>query len=129
MDWVWDLYKGYVLKRLARAGNKDPSDDEVQAEFARTLGDSTVTVLVQEPWQNSVRFRRLARYDWDEARELLQDPMAYLLTHFGGGKFKLNFHQGWNFVSTQNFKPEGEPRWKHLPDIGDDPTSSEGPAP
>lgn len=118
MEWVWELYKGFVFKHLARTGNEHPTDAEVQAAFIRTLSESTVTVLVQEPWQNSVRFRTLARYDWEEARELLQDPMGYLFKTFGGGKFKLNFHQGWNFITTQNFKPEGQPTWKHLPDIG-----------
>ena len=81
------------------------------------LGESTVTVLVQEPWQGSVRFKALARYDWDEMTGLLEDPMNYLQGCFGGGKFKLNFHQGWNFIATQNFKPEGEPKWKDLAEI------------
>ena len=83
----------------------------------RTLGESTVTVLVQEPWQGSVRFKALARYDWDEMTGLLEDPMNYLQGCFGGGKFKLNFHQGWNFIATQNFKPEGEPKWRELAEI------------
>lgn len=117
MEWIWKLYKGYIYKELARAGNADPSDEEVQARFMRTLGESTVTVLVQEPWQNSVRFKALARYEWGEMSGLIDDPIKYLHENFGGGKFKLNFHQGWNFVSTQNFKPEGDPKWKDLPAI------------
>jgi hypothetical protein len=115
MEWVWGLYKEYVHKHLTRAGNEAPSDQEVQETFLKILSESTLTVLVQEPWQNSVRFRELARYRWGEMTPLLQDPTAYLLEHFGGGKFKLNFHQGWNFVATQNFKPPGEPRWMNLP--------------
>ena len=81
------------------------------------LGETTVTVLVQEPWQNSIRFKALVRYQWQEMKPLIGDPMTYLLDNFGGGKFKLNFHQGWNFIATQNFKPEGEPKWKDLPAI------------
>ena len=93
------------------------TDDEMQLAFMKLLGGTTVTVLVQEPWQNSVRFKALAKYQWGEMSELLQDPMVYLAENFGGGKFKLNFHEGWNFIATQNFKPQGEPKWKDLPGI------------
>ncbi len=117
MEWVWELYKRYVHKQLARTGNENPTDEEVQQAFVKTLSESKVTVLVQEPWQNSVRFKALARYERVEMTALIHDPMNYLLEHFGGGKFKLNFHQGWNFVATQNFKPQGEPRWKDMPEI------------
>ena len=83
MEWVWELYKDFIYKRLARAGNEDPSDDEVQHTFMKVLSESTVTVLVQEPWQNSVRFKELARYEWGQMPALIQDPMAYLLAQFG----------------------------------------------
>lgn len=117
MEWVWEIYKGYICKQFAREGNKDPSEEEKQLAFMKLLGKSTVTVMVQEPWQNTVRFKALARYEWEEMTGLIQDPMTYLLEHFGGGKFKLNFHDGWNFITTQNFRPEGEPKWKALPEI------------
>ena len=100
MEWVWELYKSFVLKSLARAGNNDPTDELVQHTFMKTLSASTLTLLVQEPWQNSVRFKKLAHYDWDEMRPLIDDPMNFLLEHFGGGKFKVNFHEGWNFIAT-----------------------------
>jgi hypothetical protein len=117
MEWVWELYNKYVRKHLARRGVPEPADAELEAEFFRILGESTVTVLVQEPWQNSVRFKGLARYSGTDMLPLLAEPEAFLLSHFGGGKFKLNFHQGWNFVATRNFKPEGESRWEELPEI------------
>ena len=117
MEWVWEIYKGYVVKHLERSGNAAPSDEELENTFLKILGKSTVTVLVQEPWQNSVRFKGLARYSVPDNMELLNDTMNYLLEHFGGGKFKLNFHLGWNFVATQNFKPEGDPKWMELPEI------------
>ena len=117
MEWVWELFKGYVHKQLAREGKESPTDDEVQQAFMKLLTESTVTVLVQEPWQGSVRFKGLARYDHGQMTDLIRDPMQYLLENFGGGKFKLNFHQVWNFVATQNFKPQGEPKWKDLPAI------------
>ncbi len=118
MDWVWTLYKKYVTKQLAKAGAAHPTDDELEQAFFKALSESSVTVLVQEPWQNSVRFKGLARGPVLEMMDLINDPMGYLFEHYGGGKFKLNFHQGWHFVATQNFKPQGEPRWQDLPDIG-----------
>jgi hypothetical protein len=117
MEWIWGLYENFVRKQLAAEGKENPTDDELQRTFMEILSDSTVTVLVQEPWQNSVRFKALARYEWGTMSGLIGDPMQYLLEQFGGGKFKLNFHRGWNFVATQNFKPQGEPKWKNLPEI------------
>ena len=117
MEWLWPLFQPYIRKQFERNGRTDPTDEELQEAFIRLVGETSVTVLVQEPWRGSVRFKGLARYEATENFELLNDPMAYLFEKFGGGKFKLNFHQGWNFVATQNFKPEGEPRWKEMPEI------------
>lgn len=117
MEWVWELYGAYVRKKLSRQGIDEVPDETLEAEFFRLLARSTVTVLVQEPWQNSVRFKGLARYSGHDMLPLLEDPESYLLAHFGGGKFKLNFHDGWNFVATRNFKPDGEPKWVDLPEI------------
>ena len=36
---------------------------------------------------------------------------------YGGGKFKMNLHHGLHFVNTKNFKPDGEPRWKEVPEF------------
>lgn len=117
MEWVWILYKEYVNKQLRNSEEEKSPAEKVQETFLRILAESTVTVLVQEPWQNSVRFKGLARYDSNNMMELLNDPMNFLLKNFGGGKFKLNFHHGWNFVATKNFKPEGKPKWKEMPAI------------
>ena len=117
MDWVWKLYEKFVRKSFARAGEAEPSEEALQEAFLGLLADSTVTILVQEPWQNSVRFKGLARHRVVDNFALIEDPMGYLFDHYGGGKFKLNFHHGWQFVATQNFKPQGEPRWHELPGI------------
>ncbi len=117
MEWVWDIYKGYVVKHLQQSGISNPSDEELEAAFLQTLSDSTVTILVQEPWRNSVRFKGLARHNVPDCMELLHAPMDYLFERYGGGKFKVNFHLGWHFVATQNFKPEGEAKWVELPEI------------
>lgn len=117
MEWVWALYEDYIIKDLTRRGVDAPSDAQLEAAFLEVLSESTVTVLVQEPWRNSVRFKGLARYEADEMFDLLNDPEGFLTAHFGGGKFKLNFHHEWHFVATQNFKPKGAPKWKTLPEI------------
>lgn len=117
MEWVWELYKNYITKQVAQAGTGAPTEAELEQAFLESLSESTITVLVQEPWQNSVRFKRLARFQVKERFDLLNDPMRFLAEHYGGGKFKLNFHRGWHFVATQNFKPQGEPKWKTLPEI------------
>lgn len=117
MDWVWALYRKYIIKALKGGGNFSPSEAEIEAAFLKALAKSTITVLVQEPWMNSVRFKGLHRASVADLTDLLYDPMTWLHARYGGGKFKLNFHEGWNFVATQNFKPEGAPKWKDLPEI------------
>ena len=117
MDWVWKLYSKYILSNLKQRGIDAPTDAQVEQAFLGALADSYVTILVQEPFQNSVRFKGLARDSVLTMMPLIQDPMGYLFTHYGGGKFKLNFHHGWNFVATRNFKPDGPPIWNSLPEI------------
>lgn len=117
MEWLWPVFKEYVTKELARSGIRHPTDDEMATSFYDIVGSCSVTVLVQEPWQNSVRFKTLARLDSAQAGDLYADPMQWLRERYGGGKFKLNFHKGWHFVATQNFKLDGEPRWKTSPDL------------
>ena len=111
MEWLWELYKEYVTKELERSGRDSPTEEEIQKTFLRILSESTISVLVQEPWQNTVRFKGLAKCKANKMMDLVRDPMRYLQEKFGGGKFKLNFHHGWNFVATKNFKPKGEPKW------------------
>lgn len=115
MDWVWQLYEGYILKLLKRRGITEPRDEELETLFVEALRDSTVTILVQEPWLGSVRFKCLAKYDAADIFELFNNPFEFLSSKYGGGKFKINFHHGWNFVATKNFKPAGEPLWMSLP--------------
>ncbi len=117
MDWVWTLYSKYIMAELQQQGNDAPTDEQIESAFLAALAESSITILVQEPFQNSVRFKGLARDTVLSMSSLLSDPMTYLAERFGGGKFKLNFHRGWNFVATRNFKPEGEPQWMDLPEI------------
>jgi len=121
VDWVWPLYEKYVRKGLRNRGVDEPDQERLRSEFLKTLAASRVTVLVQEPWRGSVRFKCLARFDSDSMFDLLNDPETYLKERFGGGKFKVNFHEGWNFVATRNFKPEGDPLWVDLPELEPQP--------
>jgi len=117
MEWLWPLFEPYIRKHFERRGVASPPEESLHDAFVRLTGTVTVTILVQEPWRGSVRFKGLDRLQAADAMELLHDPETYLFERFGGGKYKLNFHEGWNFVATQNFKPEGEPRWRDLPGI------------
>lgn len=117
MEWLWTLFEPYVRKQFERRGVEHPSETDLHAAFTRLVSECTVTILVQEPWRGSVRFKGLDKLPATEAFDLLNDPEGYLFGRFGGGKFKLNFHEGWNFVATQNFKPDGEPAWEDLPGI------------
>ena len=115
MEWVRQLYAPYVRRTFKWENRQEMSAEDLQARFEQVFSESVVTVLVQEPWHGTVRFKGLAHYYADEVGDLLVDPMVYLFEHYGGGKFKLNFHHGWNFVATINFKPQGEPRWLDMP--------------
>ena len=117
MNWVWELYEKYIRKKLSNSGNHSPTDAELERAFLHAMSQSSVTILVQVPIPNSVRFKGLARGSVLEMMDLIHQPMEYLFERYGGGKFKLNFHEGWHFVSTKNFKPEGEPLWEDLPEI------------
>ncbi len=105
------------MRLFSRRGISEPTDEEAEAMFIEVLRDSTITILVQEPWQGSVRFKCLAKYDAADIFELFNGPFEFLSSSFGGGKFKINFHHGWNFVATKNFKPAGDPLWMGLPSL------------
>ena len=115
--WAWVLIENYVDRCLEDRGTTNPTAQETLAEVARLWPDLTCTILVQEPWQGTVRFKRLVRLRADEMRPFLESPESFIRDRFGGGKFKLNIHHGMHFVNTKNFKPEGPPRWQALPEL------------
>jgi hypothetical protein len=117
VEWIQKLYEPYIRRTFKWEQHPDVSPTEMQARFERVFCESIVTILVQEPWQGTVRFKGLARHYADEIGELIVDPIVYLSTHYGGGKFKLNFHHGWNFVATINFKSQGAAKWQELPEV------------
>ncbi|MGH7266547.1 MAG: hypothetical protein ACREMB_17125 [Candidatus Rokuibacteriota bacterium] len=118
--WAWVLLEPYVDRRLEARRLPSPTPQDVLREVASLWPDLSCTLMVQEPWQNSIRFKRLVRLRGDEMRPFLADPEGFLRERFGGGKFKMNFHDGMNFVSTRNFKIPGPSRWEPLPELPDD---------
>ena len=109
--WAWVLIEPYVDKRLEARGIASPTAQETLEELARLWSDLSCTLLVQEPWQGTIRFNRLLKLSGDAMRVFLASPEAFIRERFGGGKFKVNFHHGLHFISTKNFKPPGPPRW------------------
>ena len=114
--WAWALLEPYVDRRLETRVTPAPTPQDVLEEVARLWPDLSCTLLVQEPWQGTIRFKRLLRLVGDEMRPFLAAPEAFLRERFGGGKFKVNFHHRLSFVSTKNFRIVGEPRWESLPE-------------
>jgi hypothetical protein len=117
MEWVKKLYDPYIRRTFKWEQQSDITAEQWQERFEKVFSESIITVLVQEPWHGTVRFKGLAHCYTDESGSLIEDPMKYLLQHYGGGKFKLNFHHGLNFVATMNFKPDGLEKWHDLPGI------------
>ncbi len=118
--WAWVLIEDYVDRSLETRGAPSPTARETLVEVARMWPDLSCTILVQEPWQGTVRFKRLLRLRGDEMRPFLDAPVEFIQDRFGGGKFKLNIHHGMHFVNTKNFKPEGPPRWQSAPELQED---------
>jgi hypothetical protein len=118
--WAWVLLEDYVERSLAARGNARPTPPEVLGEVARLWPDLSCTILVQEPWQGTIRFKRLVRLSGEAMRPFLEAPEAFIRDRFGGGKFKMNLHHGMHFVSTKNFKPDGPPRWHSVPELAEE---------
>ena len=113
--WCWELLEPYLRRNLLNRGVERPGKRDVLGEFGRVWPEITATIGVQEPWAGTIRFKWLVRLPSTEMEPLLAEPEGWLADRFGGGKFKMNLHHGMHFVSTKNFKPEGDPKWKHAP--------------
>ena len=114
-DWVWKLYEPYLRKEAERRGIARPSTGKLAKVLAEFWPDCSARLMVQEPWMGTIRFKPLAKYDARSVLSLVEAPEAHIREYFGGGKFKINFYHGMNFVATKNFKPDGPPVWKDLP--------------
>jgi hypothetical protein len=115
--WCWELIEPYLRRNLLNGGIERPTRVQLLQEFGRVWPAFTITVGVQEPHAGTIRFKWLARLTPAETAPFLDDPAGWLGARYGGGKFKVNLHHGMHFVSTKNFKPDGEPRWQDLPEL------------
>ena len=115
--WCWDLIEPYLKRNLINRGVERPSRLQTLEEFARVWPGFTATLGVQEPFAGTIRFKWLVRLSATEMAPFLEDPAGWIAARYGGGKFKLNLHHGMHFVTTKNFKPEGEPRWRDVPEL------------
>lgn len=115
--WCWELIEPYLRRTLLNRGVERPTRAQVLAEFGRVWPDLTATIGVQEPFAGTIRFKWLARLGPSEMEPFLADPTGWIQVRWGGGKFKMNLHHGLHFVSTKNFKPDGEPRWPSAPEL------------
>lgn len=115
--WCWALIEPYLRSTLVARGLARPSRRELLEEFGRVWPEMTATIGVQEPFAGTIRFKWLTRLSAAEMTPFLDDPGGWIYTRYGGGKFKVNLHHGMHFVSTKNFKPDGEPRWAQAPEL------------
>jgi hypothetical protein len=115
--WCWELLEPYLRRNLLNRGVEHPTRRDVLEEFARVWPDVTATIGVQEPWAGTIRFKWLTRLPSGDMEPFLAEPEAWIRASFGGGKFKMNLHHGMHFVTTKNFKPAGEPKWKDAPEL------------
>ncbi len=115
--WCWELIEPYLRRNLVNRGVEHPTRRQILEEFGRVWPELTVTIGVQEPHLGTIRFKWLVRLASVEMAPFLEDPVAWLQARYGGGKFKMNLHHGLHFVTTKNFKPDGEPRWRDAPEL------------
>ena len=114
MDWLWPMYKEHIFRVLCLAKDADPDQAVLQERYLLSLSASTATLYVMEPVGDTIRFMGLGRWPLPEAAGLLSDPNGFIADNFGGGKFKVNFHDGLTFVGTHNFRTYGEERWREM---------------
>jgi hypothetical protein len=115
--WCWELIEPYLRRNLLNDGVERPTRVQLLLEFGRVWPAFTATIGVQEPFAGTIRFKWLTRLAAPDMEPFLEDPTGWLRGRYGGGKFKMNLHHGMHFVSTKNFKPEGEPRWREAPEL------------
>jgi len=122
MEWVFNTFSEYLENDFKkRIGTPNPTVTDLWQAFQVLFPAISARLLVQEPVGNTVRFKPLAFYHADEMGPLIDAPLEYLKQHFGGGKFKINFYHGMQFIATINFKPEGPEIWRNLPEMENDP--------
>ena len=115
--WVWKLFTGeaypYIRRTLKHEKGAPPTHDDILQKFNQVYEASVVKTLVMELVGLGLEFQELSTHahGTQEFTGLMRDPIGSLARAFGGGKFKLCFYYGDQFVATQNFKVPGQPKW------------------
>ena len=118
--WVWKLFTGeaypYIRRTLKHQKGAPPTDEEIRGKFDEVYRHSTVKIMVIELVGMLLEFQELAIHPYGSAEfsGLMSDPFGSLSKRFGGGKYKISFYYGDQFVATQNFKVGGAPKWNMM---------------
>ena len=122
--WIKKAFRDYYKPKLRRELKYDPSQNEMDLRFEEIYCRCNCILLVGVNEGVAVQFYEIARFNKAEVDGFRSNPEEYFFNRFGGGWFKLNFYEGPTFIVCVNFKPKGEPKWKHLVT-----EKSEGPPP
>ena len=117
MDWLWPIYQEHVYRVMCLSQDDDVEQSALQHRYLQSLSNSTATLYVMEPVGDTIRFRGLGRWRLAEVPGLLSDPNGFIADNFGGGKYKVNFHDGLTFVGTHNFRTYGEESWRDMEEM------------
>lgn len=112
--WVKNAFRDYYKPKLRRELKRDPTQEELDKRFEEIYSRVNCTLLVGANEGVAIVFYEIARFTLEEFNSFRDNAEQYIFGQFGGGNFKLNFYEGPSFIVTVNFKPQGEPKWKHL---------------
>ena len=112
--WIKKAFRDYYKPKLRRELNRAPSQQEIDRRFEEIYTRSNSILLVGINEGVAIQFYEIARFTKEEVNSFRNNPEEYIFNRFGGGWFKLNFYEGPTFIVCVNFKPKGEPKWKHL---------------
>ena len=114
LEWIKKVLRDYYKPKLRRELKRDPNQQEMDKRFMEIYHRLNFTLLVGIKEGVGLVFYEIAKISLNEFNQFRDDVEAYIAGRFGGGNFKLNFYEGPSFVVTVNYKPAGEPKWKHL---------------
>ena len=112
--WIKKAFRDYYKPKLRRELKHEPTQQEMDLRFEEIYSRSNSILLVGINEGVAIQFYEIARFTKAEVDNFRDKPENYLFNRFGGGWFKLNFYEGPTFIVCVNFKPKGEPKWKHL---------------
>jgi hypothetical protein len=112
--WIKSAFRDYYKPKLRRSLKHEPSQSEMDFRFEEIYNQTNSILLVGVNEGVGIQFYEVARFTKDQVDGFRGYPEDYLFKRFGGGWFKLNFYEGATFIVCVNFKPKGEPKWKHL---------------